>query len=399
MTQICNRTLFTGDNLPVLRRMDTASVDLIYLDPPFNSNRNYSAPIGSEAAGAYFKDSWELSDTDLAWHGEIAEREPALYQIIGAAGLSHSKGMQAYLIMMAVRLLEMRRVLKESGSIYLHCDPTAGAYLKTLMDAIFGPDAFRNEIVWCYAGGGTPKRDFPRKHDTILRYAGEERTFNVLRKPYKENTQQVGKHSTWSGGHDIDLARGTPITDWWTDLKTVTGWAPEKTGYPTQKPLALLERIIRASSNEGDYVFDPFCGCATTLVAAEKLSRKWGGVDLSAMAVKLVKQRINRELGGLLFEVIHRSDIPERTDQGPLPDYRTHKHHLYGRQEGRCEGCHFYFPYPNLTVDHVHPRSKGGTHHLSNLQLLCAACNSLKGPGTMADLRARLEHRDRIRPK
>lgn len=277
MTQICNRTLFTGDNLPVLRRMDTASVDLIYLDPPFNSNRNYSAPIGSEAAGAYFKDSWELSDTDLAWHGEIAEREPALYQIIGAAGLSHSKGMQAYLIMMAVRLLEMRRVLKESGSIYLHCDPTAGAYLKTLMDAIFGPDAFRNEIVWCYAGGGTPKRDFPRKHDTILRYAGEERTFNVLRKPYKENTQQVGKHSTWSGGHDIDLARGTPITDWWTDLKTVTGWAPEKTGYPTQKPLALLERIIRASSNEGDYVFDPFCGCATTLVAAEKLSRKWGG--------------------------------------------------------------------------------------------------------------------------
>ena len=170
MTQISNRTLFTGDNLPILRRMDSASVDLIYLDPPFNSNRTYSAPIGSEAAGAAFKDSWELSDTDLAWHGEIAEREPALHEIIGAAGKSHSKGMQAYLTMMGVRLLEMRRILRPTGSIYLHCDPTAGAYLKTLMDAILGPDNFRNEIVWCYTGPSGAKRDFPRKHDTILRY-------------------------------------------------------------------------------------------------------------------------------------------------------------------------------------------------------------------------------------
>ena len=274
---LANRTLFTGDNLYILRGMNSESVDLFYLDPPFNSNANYAAPIGSEAAGAAFKDTWTLDDVDAEWHGQLADEHPGLYKIIDAAGVSHSKGMQAYLIMMGIRLIEMQRVLRPTGSIYLHCDPTASHYLKALMDCVFGRTNFRNEIVWAYSGGGVPKRDFPRKHDTILRYAGEERTFNVQRKPYKENTQQVGKHSTLSGGHDIDLARGTPVTDWWTDLNTVTGWSPEKTGYPTQKPLALLERIIRASSNEGDFVFDPFCGCATTLVAAEKLSRKWGG--------------------------------------------------------------------------------------------------------------------------
>ena len=143
-----NRTLWTGDNLDIMRGMNSETVDLIYLDPPFNSNKNYSAPIGSEAAGAAFKDTWTLSDVDEAWHGEIADRQPTLYAIIDAAGLSHGKGMKSYLIMMAVRLLEMRRLLKDTGSIYLHCDPTASHYLKTLMDAVFGQGRFRNEIVW-----------------------------------------------------------------------------------------------------------------------------------------------------------------------------------------------------------------------------------------------------------
>ena len=137
-----NRTVFSNDNLPVLRGIDTESVDLIYLDPPFNSNRNYAAPIGSNAAGAAFKDTWTLSDVDNAWHGEIADREPALYQAIHAAELTHGKGMKSYLIMMAVRLLEMKRVLKKTGSIYLHCDPTASHYLKVTMDSIFGKKQF-----------------------------------------------------------------------------------------------------------------------------------------------------------------------------------------------------------------------------------------------------------------
>ena len=143
-----NRTLWTGDNLDVMRGMNSESVDLIYLDPPFNSNQDYSAPIGSEAAGAAFKDTWTLSDVDEAWHGEIADRQPALYSIIDAADLAHGKSMKSYLIMMAIRLLEMHRLLKPTGSLYLHCDPTASHYLKTLMDAVFGAGRFRNEISW-----------------------------------------------------------------------------------------------------------------------------------------------------------------------------------------------------------------------------------------------------------
>ena len=143
-----NRTLWTGDNLDIMRGMNSESVDLVYLDPPFNSNRDYAAPIGSEAAGAAFKDTWTLSDVDEAWHGEIAERQPALYSIIDAAGLAHGKSMKSYLIMMAIRLIELRRLLKQSGAVFLHCDPTADAYLRMLCDSIFGSVNFRNQLIW-----------------------------------------------------------------------------------------------------------------------------------------------------------------------------------------------------------------------------------------------------------
>ena len=147
-----SHTMWTGDNLPVMRGLNSESVDLIYLDPPFNSNRNYAAPIGSEAAGAAFKDTWTLDDVDVAWHGEIAEQNPAVYSVIQASGEAHGSSMKSYLIMMAVRLLEMLRVLKETGSIYLHCDPTASHYLKLLMDAVFGHRNFRNETIWRRTG-------------------------------------------------------------------------------------------------------------------------------------------------------------------------------------------------------------------------------------------------------
>ena len=144
-------TVWTSDNLPVMRGMNSACVDLIYLDPPFNSNRSYSAPIDSRAAGAAFKDAWTLSDIDVYEHGELAERSPAIYKVIDASRATHGKGMMSYLIMMALRLLEMERILKPTGSIYLHCDPTASHYLKLLMDGIFGAANFRNEVVWCYS--------------------------------------------------------------------------------------------------------------------------------------------------------------------------------------------------------------------------------------------------------
>ena len=186
----------------------------------------------------------------------------------------------------------------------------------------------------------------------------------------------------------LDEMPGVPLQDLWTDIPPALG--KERTGYPTQKPLALLERIIEASTDPGDLVLDPFCGCATTCVAAETLGREWAGIDLSPLAAKLVDQRL-REHHGVFGQIIDRTDIPRRTDQGKPAPYRTHRHILYGEQEGHCNGCRVHFPFRNLTVDHIVPRVKGGTDHRENLQLLCGACNSLKGTGTEAELIAKLK--------
>ena len=173
------------------------------------------------------------------------------------------------------------------------------------------------------------------------------------------------------------------------DISPINSQAKERIGYPTQKPLALLERIIEASSNPDDIVFDPFCGCATACVAAERRQRHWIGIDLSPLAARLVNSRLRDEMG-LFFDVSHRSDIPRRTDLGDLPNCRTHKHTLYGRQEGLCAGCRVMFPFRNTTVDHVAPQSRGGSDHIDNLQLLYGACNSMKGTDSQEAFIARL---------
>ena len=437
-----NRTLWTGDNLDTIRGMNSDSVDLIYLDPPFNSNQNFSAPIGSEAAGAAFKDTWTLSDIDEAWHGEIADKDPTLYAIIDAAGLSHSKSMKSYLIMMSVRLLEMQRILKPTGSLYLHCDSTAGHYLKTLMDSIFGARNFRNEIIWKRQGAHNDtkqgRRQYGRIHDMLLFYTkGNIWGWNPTYMPYddayiarryrsiepetgrryyldnltgpggaaKGNPQYevMGVTRYWRYSQErmqqlieagrvmqtapgrvpmykryLDEMPGVLLQDIWIDLSPINSQAKERQGYPTQKPLKLLERIIQSSSNKGDIILDPFCGCATACIAAEKLGRQWVGIDLSPLAAKLVKARLKNEMG-LFYDINHRVDIPRRTDLGELPNYRTHKHTLYGKQEGICAGCLVMFPFRNMTIDHVIPQSKGGSDHFDNLQLLCNACNSMKG--------------------
>ena len=397
-----NQTVWTGDNLDILRGMNTESVDLIYLDPPFNSNKTYEAPIGSEAAGAAFKDTWALSDVDEAWHGEIADREPALYAIIDAAGQSHGKGMKSYLIMMAVRLLEMRRVLKDTGSIYLHCDPTASHYLKLLMDAVFGQGQFGNEVIWNYRRYTARSNRFQREHDVILFYGKDSPTFNVVLEPYGEGSgkrdshykrDEKGRWFRWQKrrgqeAYKVYLSEGRRAGDVW-QISHINASAKERVGYPTQKPLALLERIIKASSNEGDVVLDPFCGCATACIAAEKLGRQWVGIDISPKAADLVKLRLHNEIG-LFWQGTHRTDLPMRTDLGELPNYRTHKHTLFGKQEGFCAGCQVMFPFRNMTVDHIVPQSKGGTDHRDNLQLLCNVCNSMKGAGTQETFIAKL---------
>ena len=196
-----DKTIWTGDNLDILRGLNSESIDLIYLDPPFNSNRDYEAPIGSKAAGAAFKDTWTLSDLDVAWMGLIADEQPAIANLLHSASLTHGKGMQSYLTMMAVRMLEMRRVLKDTGSIYLHCDPTASHYLKQLMDAVFGQVNFRNEIVWSYRRWPSKSSYFQTMHDVLLFYArGTNTTFNVSYEPpsasyikrFKGKTQVLG---------------------------------------------------------------------------------------------------------------------------------------------------------------------------------------------------------------
>ena len=339
-------------------------VDLIYLDPPFNSNKHYEAPIGSKAAGAAFKDAWTLDDVDVCEHGELADRNPAAYAVIEAARQAHGKGMQSYLIFMAVRLLEMHRLLKPTGSIYLHCDPTASHYLKLLMDGIFGRANYRNEIVWHYTGPGSPgMRQFNRKHDTIHWYSiGDVWTFNgdAVRIGHHGKTRANFKDGLRGSGFvegKYGLAKGKIPESWWAQekgngLAIAARQKGQYVGYPTQKPLALLDRIILASSNPGDMVLDPFCGCATALVAADRLQREWAGIDLSPLAVKLVDERIADDRG-LWGGATVPDGPPARTDLGDLPNYRTHRHRLYGEQEGVCAGCETHFPFRVMDVDHV----------------------------------------------
>ena len=401
-----DKTIWTADNLPVMRGMNSESIDLIYLDPPFNSKANYAAPTGSKAAGAEFKDAWTLDDVDVEWINLIGQKYPKLERVILAAMTNSDK---SYLAYMAIRILEMQRILKPTGSIYLHCDPTMSHYLKLVMDAIFGRRNFRNEIVWCYQPNGRgPNQAFHRKHDTLLFYAGPGAVFN---RPYGEMpavtvarfnaVDESGRRYKAYDGRRVylDEAQGRPVPDYWEDITFLTTSA-ERTGYPTQKPLALLERIIKASSDPsgkgggggGAVVFDPFCGCATTLVAADRLQRQWVGVDVSKKAEELVQSRIKDDQG-LFQSIIHRTDIPQRTDLGRLPKYNcaANKTKLYGEQGGNCAGCKTHFEKPQLEVDHITARSNGGTDHPKNLQLLCTLCNKIKGNRGMAYLKTQLQ--------
>lgn len=389
-----NQTVWTGDCLDIMRGMNSECVDLICLDPPFNSNANYAAPIGSEAAGAEFKDTWALSDLNSEWINLIASKHQALHRVLLAAITDSDK---SYLVYMAVRILEMRRILKPTGSIYLHCDPTMSHYLKLVMDAIFGRKNFRNEIVWHYRRWTGKSKRFQRLHDILLFYAQTpDHLFNVLYDPYTEKSlKRKQNYHTRIKGDDVYVTsvdeRGVRAGDVWI-IPVINSQARERTGYPTQKPLALYRRIIEASSNPGNLVLDPFCGCATTCIAAQDLGRQWAGIDVASKAIDLTKMRLRNELG-LFANPIHRTDIPQRTDLGKLPRPASHKKALYGEQAGNCEGCGQHFQIQHLEVDHIIPRSKGGTDHIENLQLLCGSCNRIKGNRGMEYLRVKLQMR------
>ena len=381
--------------------MDSETVDLVATDPPFNKSRDFHATPDSLAAGARFEDRWSWDkDVHPEWVDSIKDDWPRAHAVIESTRVAYGWDMAAFLAWLAVRLMECRRVLKPTGCLYLHIDHTAHAYVKALMDGIFGKDNFKNEIVWCYKSGGVSKKQFAKKHDIILFYARDNRhsRFNVLK------TKSYGQTGGGQGGavqyHKDEFGTYSIVSerDWW-ELSMLSTTHPERTGYPTQKPLALYERIIKASSNPGDLVLDPFCGCATTPVAAERLGRQWVGMDIWDGALGIVKRRMedNRQLLGDI-PVIHYSTAPPvRTDAGqdtaptlrlkvqvPEPpgarmSHAEMKAMLIGNNGLVCKGCLRTFDDTRyLDLDHNTPRSDGGLNHVSNRLLLCGPCNRAK---------------------
>lgn len=366
--------LYYGDNLDVLRKeIRDESVDLIYLDPPFNSAATYNvlfkAPTGrgSQAQIEAFEDTWHWGPEAEGAFADMLQdaRHPDAAEMLRALrGFLRENDMMAYLAMMAARLVELHRALKPTGSLYLHCDPTASHYLKLLLDAIFGADNFRNEIVWKRT---TPKglasTRFAANHDIIICHA-KDRTSTRWNPSYRDYAQEQidrkygqkdesgrrfqltsllnpnpdrpnltyefrGVTRTWRwtkermlaadaagmvvvprGGQGIprfkrylDEQEGVPVSDVWEDIPPINSQAQERLGYPTQKPIALLERIVRASTNEGDVVLDPFCGCGTTIHAAQKLGHRWIGVDVTHLAISLIERRLKDAFPGIAFDV------------------------------------------------------------------------------------------------
>ena len=315
--------LFYGDNLEILRdHISDESVDLIYLDPPFNSNRDYnvlfSEQDGTRAAAQIkaFGDTWEWNTASASAYQETVERGGQVSLTMQAFRTSlGGNDVLAYLAMMAPRLIELNRVLKDTGSIFLHCDPTASHYLKLLMDAIFDPRNFVNEIIWHYRKWPTGKFTFQRNHDVIFFYSksnNKKRIFNQLFMERAASTLKRFGTARIISGHDEegnrvpsemseDESEGVRMDDVWNIGRV----PPIKQLYPTQKPLPLLERIIEAASDEGQVVLDPFCGCGTAIIAAQGLERQWIGIDITHLAVGLIKHRLQGAfLGKAEYEVL-----------------------------------------------------------------------------------------------
>ena len=363
--------LYYGDNLDILRSREyfpDACVDLIYLDPPFNSNRNYNVLFRSESGAdseaqiTAFDDTWHWGETAEQTYRDLIADAPAKVStaIEALLNLIDRNQMMAYLVMMAARLVELDRVLKATGSLYLHCDPTASHYLKILLDAIFDPRNFKNELIWKRTSAHNDAKRFGKIHDVILFYSKSENPkWNNIYQPYDEEyvdtyyryqdedgrrwmSGDLSASGLSGGGYEyewngivrvwrcpietmrqledenriyytqngiarikryLDESDGQLTNDLWTDIEALRSWHKERLGYPTQKPEALLERIILASTDEGDVVLDPFCGCGTSIAAAHKLKRRWIGIDVTHLSIALQKYRLQD-----MFELVSGRD-------------------------------------------------------------------------------------------
>lgn len=365
-SQEWSNRLYFGDNLNILREnVARESVDLIYLDPPFNSNATYNVLFrerGGEESSAQitaFDDTWHWGlESELAYREVVTDGPSALSDMLQSMrSFLGQNDMMAYLTMMAQRMIELHRVLKQTGSIYLHCDPTASHYLKLLLDAVFGSRNFRREIIWQRSRSHGGASSYNSVHDTIFYYSKtNDVTWNPQHQPHSREYIQShysyidndgrryqlvsahgsgpgpsrrfgdrvieppsGRHWSWTQERIDQLMKegriaftstgtprykryledspGRPLTDVWTDIPPINSQARERLGYPTQKPEALLERIVSASSNEGDVVLDPFCGCGTATAAAERLGRRWIGIDITHLAIALIRHRLYDSFG------------------------------------------------------------------------------------------------------
>ena len=354
MSNINNRTVYCKDNLDILKGIDSQTVDMIYLDPPFNKKKSFHAPIGSSSEGASFKDTWFKEDVKTEWLTDIRLEQPELHAYLGNVAHFAETSDFNYLTYMAVRILECHRVLKDTGSLFYHCDDTMQHYIKLMLDIIFGRNNFKNELNWNRTSMHNDGNRFGRVTDAILFYSKSNNyTFNPVyisrdisyypkieigtNRRYRLNRiDGPGKRSSrmfngieifsndgrqfWSQGkidealkinkieissngkpyqkYYADEDKGLMIQDLWIDIKTQSMTKNEVIGYPTQKPLALMNRIIKCSTNEGDMVLDPFMGGGTTCVAAEHLNRQWIGIDVSMEAYTIVKQRLIKDVQG-----------------------------------------------------------------------------------------------------
>ncbi len=321
--------LYYGDNLAVMRQhVPSSSVDLVYLDPPFNSDREYNAffkqqdSTRSAAQIKAFTDTWRWDAAAAASYQTVVEAGGKPAQALKAMrDLLGTTDVLSYLAMMTPRLIELRRTLKDTGSLFLHCDPTASHYLKVILDMVFGPDNFRNEIIWHYNTGGKGKKQFLRKHDTILWYSKSANfhfdreavalprsanTAHLRRGVDKDGREYYEDYSPRKSGKQYRwyLDEGVTPMDVWTDIQALNPEARERLGFPTQKPEALLARIIKAACPSGGTVLDPFCGCGTAIIAAQRLKRIWLGIDITYLATNLIKTRLLDIYGVVDYDVI-----------------------------------------------------------------------------------------------
>ena len=502
MPNFKNRALFHGENLDILRGMDGETVDLIATDPPFNKGRDFHATPDSLAAGAKFQDRWDWTrDTEGEWHDQMKDESPAVWGAVELAKTTYGEDMAAFLCFMGVRLMEIHRVLKPSGSLYLHCDPTASHYLRVMCDAVFGQRNFRNEIAWKRSGGKSDAKRFGRTLDRLLYYTKSDKFVwnqqyqahdpEYIRKTYsRDDNDGRGAYTTmplhaagvtkdgdsgeaWRGIDPGAKGRhwGTPVKGVMSEYiianELIPGWPDayptvrdrldaldeaglvvygrgglprvktylaatkgiaatdliadipmasgrERVGYPTQKPLALYERIIKASSNPGDMVLDPFAGCATTPIAAERLGRQWVGIDIWDGAYEMIRRRMaaiglaSPDTQSTLTTVagIHYETVPPvRTDGGlaAAPHLAAKYKRLRPQAEWQkmsradmsdvlaaaqrsgadgdlvvCAGCGRALESRFFHLDHRLPSSEGGEHFITNRVLLCAPCNQTK---------------------